>query len=691
MTQGREKRLLLGWMALLAPLPLPFNEPRPLGVVGFPFLVVYLAAVLLFLQQSRAGRQRWLGNGALNVLGAVYTPFLVFDVALHGGGGLVTPMMHLALFALAAKLFSLRRERDKWHVVVGLFFVFVTAMATSASAGIVGYMVVFVALWAALLARFARFHVQGHLESAAEQAGPPRSMRRLIGVIAVAALLLAIPLFFLFPRLRNPLIFGPGRGSGLEASTGFSDTVTLDGIGRIRTSSEVAMRVAFEGERPEELRFRGAAFELYGQNRWQRVEQQMPLTNEFGRYVVAEGRPTASARIWLEPIGASSLIVPQGTLYVAFAGARPPLLRFRTDTLVLRAPPAATLQYRTELGERAQSEWPFGFGPELDRSGITPAIGELALRVAGDGDAALRARTIERHLMSEYGYTLDFVGREGTDPLGEFLFRYRSGHCELFASAMVLMLRSIDIPARLVTGFLGAEESALGYDIVRQSNAHAWVEAYLPGSGWTVFDPTPPAGRPGLSPTDLWSLLRQAYDFAIFGWDRYVISYGLNDQRLVFERARAWLDELLRRLRPDRREPGPPMTLATEGEPLAVDMGSEQADGRPRAFAILGVLFLLGALAVAVRWYQIGMDGVRAYRQFRRHVEARGVTVELGTPPLQVARRVVLRFPAAAAPARRIVELYLLESYGGVSLSAEQRFELRQHIANVNRVLRRAG
>ena len=103
--------------------------------------------------------------------------------------------------------------------------------------------------------------------------------------------------------------------------------------------------------------------------------------------------------------------------------------------------------------------------------------------------------------------------RSPGDPIGDFLFRYRSGHCEYFATAMVLMLRSQGIPARFVTGFLGGENNRLGYYIVRQSNAHAWVEAYLPDSGWTVFDPTPPAGRPAVAQRSLWSAIRQAYDF----------------------------------------------------------------------------------------------------------------------------------------------------------------------------------
>ena len=115
----------------------------------------------------------------------------------------------------------------------------------------------------------------------------------------------------------------------------------------------------------------------------------------------------------------------------------------------------------------------------------------------GQGTAAQRARRLESHLIDNYTYTLDFVGRSPDNPIEDFLFRYRSGQCEYFASSMVLMLRSQGIPARLVTGFLGGEYNPFeGYYIVRDNNAHAWVEAYLAGAGWRIFDPTPPAGRP---------------------------------------------------------------------------------------------------------------------------------------------------------------------------------------------------
>lgn len=123
-------------------------------------------------------------------------------------------------------------------------------------------------------------------------------------------------------------------------------------------------------------------------------------------------------------------------------------------------------------------------GPRCDGIGQRWASGQ---RRSSDSDSGNYTET-----------SLTLVGCGGDHPLEDFLFRYKSGHCEYFASAMVLLLRSQGIPARLVTGFLGGEYNRLeGYYVVRQVNAHAWVEAWIEGEGWRTFDATPPDGRPG--------------------------------------------------------------------------------------------------------------------------------------------------------------------------------------------------
>jgi hypothetical protein len=178
--------------------------------------------------------------------------------------------------------------------------------------------------------------------------------------------------------------------------------------------------------------------------------------------------------------------------------------------------------------------------PELLRTYYLqmPGPNDRLLRLAEDfagrasGDAAVAA-AIETRLRDGYSYSL--AADLGRQDVNGFLFNSRAGNCEYFATAMVLMLRSLGIPARLAVGFLGTDWNAYGnfFDI-RQSDAHAWVEAHLPGAGWTTFDPTPPDfTRKGALNifARIWSGLNRQFEEMQFRWYRYVVGFDKDTQR----------------------------------------------------------------------------------------------------------------------------------------------------------------
>ncbi len=153
MSFARQKRLLLGWIALLAPVPLPFN-----GVVDWPAVLLYMAGVAFFLRRASLDPPRWLPPWGMNVLGLAYLPLFFLD--LFGlAHGLVRPVLHLCMFALLVKLFAIVRERDKWQASIGVFFLFLAAMGTSVHPTIVLYLIGFLVLALVLLTRFAFLHV----------------------------------------------------------------------------------------------------------------------------------------------------------------------------------------------------------------------------------------------------------------------------------------------------------------------------------------------------------------------------------------------------------------------------------------------------------------------------------------------------------------------------------------------------
>src|SRR5262249_4618376 len=110
----------------------------------------------------------------------------------------------------------------------------------------------------------------------------------------------------------------------------------------------------------------------------------------------------------------------------------------------------------------------------------------------------------------------------------------KAGYCEHYATAMVILLRTVGIPARLVTGFLATEWNEFGgYYTVRQQDAHAWVEVYFPRSGWVTMDPTPTVSTPVF--TSRWDVLRRLSESFRLQWDRLFVRYSVGDQLAIVQ------------------------------------------------------------------------------------------------------------------------------------------------------------
>ena len=136
---------------------------------------------------------------------------------------------------------------------------------------------------------------------------------------------------------------------------------------------------------------------------------------------------------------------------------------------------------------------------------------------------------LESYLKRENAYSLDLTWDPGDQPLSTFLFEVKSGHCEHFVSSMAIMLRVVGVPTRMVDGFLSGEFNTIGGSyIVRQSDAHSWVEAYVPGSGWMEFDPTPP--DPNKTELSMLAIISHYFDAAELFWNSYILSYDSGTQ-----------------------------------------------------------------------------------------------------------------------------------------------------------------
>jgi hypothetical protein len=302
--------------------------------------------------------------------------------------------------------------------------------------------------------------------------------------------------------------------------------------------------------------------------------------------------------------------------------------------------------------------------------GQDPRVEALARDItAGAGNHYDRARRIESYLRENYGHTLDVRQEPGVSPLESFLFEEREGHCEFFASAMVIMLRTLGIPARLVNGFQRGDWNDLdNYFIVRQRHAHAWVEMFFPSWGWVSFDPTPPA-EAAQEGSAVFALLYNLFDAARFKWDRYVIMYSLQDQV-----------EILLNLRDGYRRIAYSVNRVVG---RALDGVKRAAGGiampSPAVLVVAGlaVLFLAGFSAFYWR-RRAGGEGllccrVGFYRKMLRMLQAKGFR----KPPALTGKEFAEDLPGRGGEiSRRITELYYRVRFGAERETPEIRREV---------------
>src|ERR1022692_2395752 len=293
---------------------------------------------------------------------------------------------------------------------------------------------------------------------------------------------------------------------------GFSNQFTLGEIGEIKTTSRPVMHVQFsDGQAPANLKWRGATLSDFNGRAWFE-----PSTDPRWIPAVAKGVFQLADDRVRRRLGRSvhyHIRLNSIDSDVLFFAGRPDSVYLKQLTIMARGdgsyrlghPPAEGFFYDVYgwlgdtgaedfLGTRERRQY-LSLPPMLD-----PRIPELARNtVRGLDNDADRAFAVARYLRRAYGYTLVLPSHEVADPLAYFLFTRKKGHCEYFASAMAVMLRTLGIPSRLVTGFQsGIFNPLTDLYVIRASDAHSWVEAWIPGNGWTTFDPTPAiTGNPG--------------------------------------------------------------------------------------------------------------------------------------------------------------------------------------------------
>lgn len=510
----------------------PFIVKLPFWIVLWCFILwgyVFLSVKNSWVRPNRLIRTILTFFG---ISGAFLNAGLMF-----GGDAFIGLMSVMA----GLKPLEIQSHRDRMVTIFLAYFIVIAGLFYSESLAITIYMFLSVLVTTAVLIHIN--HPSGHM----------KVNLRLSGLIMVQAIPLMIILFFLFPRIHGTLW---GLSRNVTGRSGFSDTISPGNISKLVQSSKIAFRVSFKGKAPRHdfLYWRGIVFEFFDGETWSTarkrpinpgllkgkaaVEYSISLEPHDDRWLFALDMPASM------PDMATMIMLHDYTLYAK----RDITQKFRYK-----------LKSYTSYNTGPQQGWPLRV-LELPAGG-SPKARALAQKWADENDT--HEKIIESGLAffreNEFSYTLRPPLLED-DPVDDFLFRTRKGYCEHYASAFAFLMRVAEVPSRVVGGYLGGELNPYGdYLIVRQSDAHVWVEVWLSGKGWVRVDPVAAVAperiergvEESLSPDELpdflslsrfgpfarfWKNFRFGWDAVNNQWDIWFSGYSYDQQEALLSR-----------------------------------------------------------------------------------------------------------------------------------------------------------
>ncbi len=699
---GRIHRVMTDALAALGMLALLTSGGLERVVVIVLGVGLVLAMVIPERLQGHPLRRRGSVVGSLLLLGVqafrLFTGHDVVQVAVEFAAGL--QILRIATRRGAA--------HDQQIVLLALLHLIAgTVLGGGMAYGLCFIGFLLVAPGALVLSHLRREVEGNYRQGARDRSGLPvdvprilRSRRVVSKRFLLATCSLAIPiflftalLFVFFPRVGlSLLLLNQGRS---ERMIGFSDRVDLGKVGRLRADSTIALRV-FPATLPDDpppripLYLRGAAFDSYDGMSWRRDKTQVdaPVVNDrvWLDPAIHEVGPELMV-IDLQPIKPPVIFLPSGAGSIELLGTSERLIGNHTEITRGREGDfeysrfdERGLRYRVYAMPSGVTPLVASGLPDSGRyltlpPGLPERVGQLARSWAGDAsDPATIASRIEGHLRTEYQYDLASPSGASPTPLEHFLFESRRGHCEFYSTAMAVMLRTLDIPSRNVTGFIGGTFNRFGnFYAVRQGEAHSWVEAYLPGIGWHRYDPTPAAAATPITDTQgLIAFVRDLVEAAGERWNRHVIGYDLGQQMQLFSQVR-------RSLRGD---------------------GSLNGWSKDDARPILIGVFVVGAVVVGALWWRRrrgkprrgpALDVrsrrderiIKLYRQLEDVMQSYGITRTPATPPLTHARALRRAGHPIAEDVYELTKWYLSVRFGEAPIDDEGYAEFARRVAEL--------
>ena len=573
--------------------------------------------------------QKWLVSSLS--ISALF--FFAFD-ALIMTGDLFIAVAHLTILFQAIKSFDLKEPWD--HLQVYFMSLLQLIIASELTRSIV-FGVVFIIFLIALVTAMVISHFL--------KEGTFRKIRLKLPVAVISILtLLTTGMFFISaPRVKGGIV-GKSRMTGIKTA-GFSEKVDFGSFGEVKLDPTVILRVEIPEKAPAQLYWRGMTLNYFDGISWLDTIKKRDRVSKYENIFVILPVSLDNAivqKIFIEPID-SDVIFGLGSI----AGIEIDLRAMFTDGAgavfaTEKSPKRLAYTAYSVLEEQLASD---NISDYLQFPSDFKKIGELTDEITKNSNTVIeKASKIENYLKTNYRYSLKTSPpAAGINPIENFLFNSKAGYCEHYATAMALMLRHAGIPSRIVTGFAGGEKNKYGgYIIVRQSDAHSWVEAVIDGR-WKRFDPTPPAPQPKMP-----SLPSLYIDSLRLKWYRYVVNFSSSDQKNLISYISMPFVKIPK-------------------------MPEIRIDGIKAVFYIL-----LIASSIAITIFLLSRIKIRRYGfvtadylRFRRYLKRKGAKITASSTPSDIAKEASKL--GMAEKASEFIRLYETARFGGKELSIDEK------------------